>query len=56
MFKLDDGVVEDIIERTNCKPYLIQKICAAAVDRLHDEGRRRIMLADVEAVSHETEA
>ena len=51
VFKLEDGVVDNIIEVTDCKPYLIQKICAALVNRVHDHKRRRITRADVEAVS-----
>ncbi|MDH3469626.1 MAG: AAA-like domain-containing protein, partial [Gammaproteobacteria bacterium] len=50
MFKLDDGVVEQIIALTAGKPYLIQKICISLVTRLHEQHRRRITIADVEAV------
>jgi AAA+ ATPase superfamily predicted ATPase/tetratricopeptide (TPR) repeat protein len=52
IFKLEPGVVDSIIDRTSCKPYLIQKVCSALVNRLHDERRRKITLADVEATSH----
>ena len=51
MFKLDDGVVERIISLTDGKPYLIQKICISLVTRLHEQRRRRITIADVDAVS-----
>ena len=50
MFKLDDGVVERIISLTAGKPYLIQKICISLVTRLHEQHRRNITIADVEAV------
>jgi len=50
MFKLDDGVVERIISLTAGKPYLIQKICISLVTRLHEQHRRKITIADVEAV------
>ena len=50
MFKLDDGVVERIIALTAGKPYLIQKICISLVTRLHEQHRRKITVADVEAV------
>ena len=50
MFKLDDGVVERIIALTAGKPYLIQKICISLVTRLHEQHRRKITIADVEAV------
>jgi tetratricopeptide (TPR) repeat protein len=51
IFKLDGGVVEKIISLTAGKPYLIQKICISLVTRLHEQHRRRITIADVEAVA-----
>jgi len=51
IFRLDSGVVARIIDSTDCKPYLIQKLCVSLVNRLHEQGRRRITLADVEAVA-----
>ena len=51
MFKVDGGVVEKIISLTAGKPYLIQKICISLVTRLHEQRRRRITVADVEAVA-----
>lgn len=56
IFKLEQGVVDRIIENTSCKPYLIQKLCVSLVNRMHDEKRRRITLADVEAVGRPPEA
>jgi len=50
VFKIEPRVVDRIIELTDCKPYLIQKLCIAVVNQLHEEGRRRITVADVEAV------
>jgi AAA+ ATPase superfamily predicted ATPase len=50
IFKLEGGVVEKIISLTGGKPYLIQKLCVSLVTRLHDQQRRRITIADVEAV------
>lgn len=50
MFKLDRGVENKIISITDGKPYLIQKVCIALVTRLHEQHRRRITMADVEAV------
>jgi hypothetical protein len=52
VFDFEDGVAEAIIRRTDCKPYLIQKICSELVDRLHEDQRRRITMADVDSVSH----
>jgi tetratricopeptide (TPR) repeat protein len=51
IFKLDGGVVERIIALTAGRPYLIQKICVSLVTRLHEQRRRRITVADVEAVA-----
>ncbi len=50
IFKLDGGVVDRIISLTAGKPYMIQKICISLVSRLHEKNRRRITIADVEAV------
>ncbi len=56
MFKLDTGVVECIVERTGGRPYLIQKLCIALVNRMHETHRRRIVLDDVDAVGRPDEA
>ena len=45
-------MVERIISLTGGRPYLIQKLCVALVRRLHEEHRRRITVADVEAVAN----
>jgi AAA+ ATPase superfamily predicted ATPase len=50
IFNFGEGVVEEILKRTDCKPYLIQRVCSALVDRLHDEKRREFTLKDVEIV------
>ena len=46
-------MVDRIIELTDRKPYLIQKLCVALVNRLHEEKRRQITIADVDAVAGE---
>lgn len=56
VFTLENGVVKRIISVTDCKPYLIQKLCTALVSRLYEEGRKQITLADVEALSQSREA
>ncbi len=56
IFELERGVVDRIIDLADCKPYLIQKLCIALVNRLHDERRRRITIADVEALGPPPEA
>ena len=51
MFDIERAAVQRIVELTDCKPYLIQKICVALVNRLHEQGRRTITLADVAATA-----
>jgi hypothetical protein len=55
LFHLDKEAVGRIIENTDCKPYLIQKLCIALVNRMHDARRRRITVADVDAVGRPAE-
>lgn len=55
VFGLENGVVDRIIETTDCKPYLIQKMCISLVNRLYEDGRKRIAIADVEAVGRPPE-
>ena len=45
-----EGLVDRILTVTEAKPYLIQKLCVALVNRLHEENRRTITVADLEAV------
>ena len=54
IFKLDRGAEEKIISMTGGKPYLIQKVCISLVTRLHEQNRRRITVADVDAVGRVT--
>jgi len=56
VFKLEDGLVDRILAVTEAKPYLIQKLCVALVNRLHEENRRTITIADLEAVGSVEEA
>lgn len=49
VFDVEPGVAERVVEITGGRPYLIQKLCLALVNRLHEQGRRRLTLADVEA-------
>jgi hypothetical protein len=48
---VDDAAVESLLAAADGRPYLIQKIALAAVQRAHDEGRGRITLDDVERVT-----
>lgn len=53
VFRVEPGVAERIVEACAGKPYPIQRRCLALVHRLHEQGRRAITLADVEAVERE---
>ncbi|TNF76609.1 MAG: hypothetical protein EP299_05265 [Acidobacteria bacterium] len=50
VLKLEDGVVDKIISLTGSRPYLIQKLCIALVNRAYEEDRRTITLQDLEAL------
>jgi tetratricopeptide (TPR) repeat protein len=52
IFKADADVVERIIALTEGRPYLIQKLCVALVTKLHEERRRKMTVADVDAVAN----
>jgi hypothetical protein len=56
VFKLEKNALDRILDVTNCRPYLIQKMCVALVNRMHDEKRRRITVSDVEAVGRPVES
>ncbi|HEV8631652.1 MAG TPA: ATP-binding protein, partial [Thermoanaerobaculia bacterium] len=51
VFRVEAGVAERITAISAGRPYLIQRHCLALVNRLHDEGRRTLTLADVEALA-----
>jgi tetratricopeptide (TPR) repeat protein len=50
VLKLEEGVTERIIELTGLRPYLIQKLCIAVVNRAYENGASTITLADVDAI------
>ena len=56
MFRADADVVERIIALTGGRPYQIQKLCVALVTRLHEERRRKMTVADVDAVANGVES
>ena len=49
-FRFAPGAAERIVEKSGGKPFQIQRRCLAVVQRLHEEGRRTVTLADVEAL------
>ena len=48
VFSFADGVADEIVRRTDARPYRIQRLCSRIVDRLHEEGRTIVTMADVE--------
>jgi tetratricopeptide (TPR) repeat protein len=55
MFRFAPGAAERIVALSGGKPFQIQRRCLALVQRLHEEGRRTITLADVEALEAEVD-
>jgi hypothetical protein len=53
LFRFEAGAAERIVAATGGKPFQIQRRCLALVQRLHEEGRRTITVADVEALEAE---
>ncbi len=49
IFRWQPQAVERVLELSHLKPYLVQKICAHAVNRMLEEGRGTIRREDVEA-------
>jgi len=47
---IDDKAVDRLLEEANGRPYILQKIALAAVQRVHEDRRSRITSEDVEGV------
>lgn len=45
----DDYVVEEIMRRTRCQPYLVQLLCSVLVEHLNREHHRRTTLVQSSA-------
>lgn len=50
VFGLEKGLTQRVIALAAGRPYLIQKLCTALVDRAHRLGRSRLTIADLDAV------
>lgn len=50
VFRFEKGLTQRVIALAAGRPYLIQKLCTALVDRAHRLGRSRLTLADLDAV------
>jgi tetratricopeptide (TPR) repeat protein len=55
VFRVGPGAVDRILDLTDCRPYLIQRLGVAVVNRLHEQGRRTITVADVDAIGRPEE-
>lgn len=53
MFRFEPGTAERIVAMSGGKPFQIQRRCLALVQRLHEEGRRTVTRADVEALEEQ---
>jgi len=51
VFTVAPEVVDRIVELTDRRPYRLQRLCVALVNRMYEEGRRDITVEDVEAVA-----
>ncbi len=50
VFRYEADAVERILSASGLKPYVIQKFCIHAVNRMLEDGRTTITAQDVEAV------
>ncbi|MFQ6113491.1 MAG: tetratricopeptide repeat protein [bacterium] len=51
IFSYDHKAVEKILQYSQCKPYIIQRLCINAINRIIEHKRRRVTMEDVEAVA-----
>lgn len=50
IFRYDSQAVELILEYSEMKPYLVQKFCIQAVNRILDDNRKTVTALDIQAV------
>ena len=51
VFKIGQDVIDRIIELTDRRPYHVQRLCVALVNRMYEKGGRVITVEDVDAVA-----
>jgi hypothetical protein len=49
VFRWQPEAVERVLELSQLKPYLVQKLCVHAVNRMLEQGRSTIRLEDIDA-------
>jgi histone H3/H4 len=54
-FQWRPEAVERVLELSQLRPYLVQKLCVHAVNRMLEQGRGTIKVEDVEAARHVVE-
>lgn len=50
IFSYEEKAIRKIIEYSACKPYIIQRFCINAINRIIEHKRRRVTVEDVEVV------
>jgi len=50
-FRYEPRAVDRIVQLADGRPYLLQKLCSNALNRMLDEGRSTVRLADVESMA-----
>jgi hypothetical protein len=50
IFTYDQAAVERILEVSGCEPYVIQRLCVHAINRIIESKRRRVRVEDIDAV------
>jgi len=51
IFEYDEAAIRKIIELSGCQPYVIQRFCINVINRIIEDKRRRVSVADVEAIA-----
>jgi tetratricopeptide (TPR) repeat protein len=51
VFRFDQRVIDRILELTGSRPYHVQRLCVELVNRMYEEGRRVVTIADVDAAA-----
>lgn len=56
VFAIEREALDSILTHTDCRPYPIQKMCMALVNRMYEQRRRTITTEDVAAVAADQQA
>ena len=50
VLSFEEGAIQRIVELSDYRPYRIQRLCMKLVSRMYESGKRRVSVADVEAI------